>query len=72
LAQVTLTDFLKNLYAADDKTRLTIANDLKKAGFLEGCGVSVAKTCSAPGARPHGTLAIAASSAETGWALGLH
>jgi len=36
LAQVTLTDFLKNLYAADDKTRLTIANDLKKAGFLEG------------------------------------
>ncbi|NBR25389.1 MAG: hypothetical protein EBU08_16770, partial [Micrococcales bacterium] len=36
MAQVTLTDFLKNLYAADDKTRLTIANDLKKAGFLEG------------------------------------
>jgi len=36
LAQVKLTDFLKNLYAADDKTRLTIANDLKKAGFLEG------------------------------------
>jgi hypothetical protein len=36
LAQVTLTDFLKNLYSADDKTRLAIANDLKKAGFLKG------------------------------------
>jgi len=36
LAQVTLTDFLKNLYAADDKTRLAVANDLKKAGFLKG------------------------------------
>ena len=36
MAQVTLTDFLKNLYAADDKTRLTIANDLKKAGFIKG------------------------------------
>ena len=36
MAQVTLTDFLKNLYAADDKTRLAVANDLKKAGFLKG------------------------------------
>jgi len=33
---VTLTDFLKNLYSADEKTRLTIAKDLKNAGFLRG------------------------------------
>lgn len=33
---VTLTDFLKNLYSADDKTRLTIAKDLKEGGFLRG------------------------------------
>lgn len=32
----TLTEFLKSLYAADDKTRLTIAKDLKEAGFLRG------------------------------------
>jgi hypothetical protein len=36
LAQLTLTDFLKNLYTADDKTRLAIAKDLKTAGFLKG------------------------------------
>lgn len=33
---VTLTDFLKNLYEADEKTRLTIAKDLKEGGFLRG------------------------------------
>ena len=36
MAQLTLTDFLKSLYAADEKTRLTIANDLKTAGFFRG------------------------------------
>lgn len=36
LAQPTLTEFLKSLYAADDKVRLTIANDLKRAGFIKG------------------------------------
>jgi hypothetical protein len=36
LAQLTLTDFLKNLYNADEKTRLAIAKDLKTAGFLRG------------------------------------
>lgn len=33
---VTLTEFLKSLYEADEKTRLTIAKDLKTAGFLRG------------------------------------
>lgn len=33
---VTLTDFLKNLYGADEKSRLAVAQDLKEAGFLRG------------------------------------
>lgn len=32
----TLTEFLKALYASDDKTRLKVAQDLKKSGFYEG------------------------------------
>ena len=36
MAQVTLTEFLKNLYDADEATRLSVAKDLKNAGFLRG------------------------------------
>jgi hypothetical protein len=36
VAALTLTEFLKKLYAADEKTRLAIAKDLKTAGFLRG------------------------------------
>jgi hypothetical protein len=36
VAVLTLTEFLKNLYNADEKTRLTVAQDLKTAGFLRG------------------------------------
>lgn len=32
----TLTEFLKALYASDDKTRLKVAQDLKKSGFYKG------------------------------------
>ena len=36
VAQVTLTEFLKSIYQADEATRLSIAKDLKNAGFLRG------------------------------------
>lgn len=36
VAQVTLTEFLKNLYDADEAKRLSVAQDLKRAGFLRG------------------------------------
>lgn len=36
MAQVTLTEFLKSLYNAPESTRLAVAQDLKKAGFLRG------------------------------------